>query len=270
MENGETQEKKRNWVPLLVGIIVIFVIILAGILTYYLLRDTPEPAPVAETLTPGFTQPASTMPPPTPAGESETGQVEIQSYTVEPDRIPVGGCANISWLVENADLIQLEENGAVVLDQAPASHTHQTCPPEPGVFVYRLNVSNAAGSANWMELQVIVDAAEAGSGAAPQTQAPAETGSSSPLPMATGPVTINNFYVEPQRTNVGSCATLYWDVLNADQLRLLRDGMSVLTNPQLQGSFEECYNAAATYQYRLEAENSEGNYNVLELQVIVD
>lgn len=270
MENGETQEKKRNWIPILVVIIVILLIVLAGILAYYLLRDSPEPTPASETLVPGVTQAAPTLPPPTAAGESSAGQVVIQSYTVEPERILAGGCANISWLVENADLIQLVENGVIILDQAPANHTYQTCPPEPGVFVYRLNVSNSAGSANWMELQVIADPVEAQSGAANQTPAPPEAQSHEPLPQATGPVTINKFYVEPQRTNVGSCATLYWEIFNADQIQLLRDGVSVMQNPQLQDSFEDCYSAAAIYQYRLEAENSEGNNNVLELQVIVD
>ena len=270
MENGETQEKKRNGIPILVVIIVILLIVLAGILAYYLLRDSPEPTLASETLAPGVTQAAPTLPPPTAAGESSAGQVVIQSYTVESERILAGGCANISWLVENADLIQLVENGVIILDQAPASHTYQTCPPEPGVFVYRLNVSNSAGSANWLELQVIADPIEAQSGAANQTPAPPEAQSREPLPQATGPVTINKFYVEPQRTNVSGCATLYWEVLNADQLRLLRDGVLVVFNPQLQDSFEDCYDAAAVYQYRLEAENSEGNYNVLELQVIVD
>jgi hypothetical protein len=173
-------------------------------------------------------------------------------------------------VVQNEDLVQLKQDGAIVLDQGASSQTYRTCHDSPGTFVFRLEVSNAAGSANWLELQVIADPVEAQSGASNQTPAPPEAQSREPLPQATGPVTINKFYVEPQRTNVGGCATLYWEIINADQIQLLRDGVSVMQNPQLQGSFEDCYSAAATYRYRLEAENSEGSYNVLELQVIVD
>lgn len=61
-----------------------------------------------------------------------------------------------------------------------------------------------------------------------------------------------------------------WEVFNADQIQLFRDGEVVIPSAQLEGTYEDCYEKAGIYVYRLEARNSEGNYNLLELQVIVD
>lgn len=270
MENEVKQGNDRNWVLILAVIIVILFFIGIGLLALFLLRGSQEPEPAAVPTTPVLTQAAPTAPVPTMVQDASAAQVVIQSYIVEPQRILAGGCANISWVVQNADLVQLKQDGLLVLDQAPAIHTYQTCPSAAGSFVYRLEVSNAASSSNWMELQVIADQPVQAAGSQPATPAPPDTGSVAPLPLATGPVTVNNFYIEPQRTNVGGCAIIYWEVLNADQIQLLRDGVAVVPNAQLRGSFEDCYNAAAIYKYRLEAKNSEGSYNVLELQEIVE
>ncbi len=270
MENGAKQGNDRNWLLILAVFIVILLFIGIGLLVLFLLRGSQEPEPAAMPTNPVLTQAAPTAPVPTMVQDASAAQVVIHSYIVKPARITVGGCANISWVVQNADLVQLKQDGLLVLDQAPASHTYQTCPSAPGNFVYRLDVSNAAGSSNWMELQVIADQADPAAGSQPATPVPPDSGSGVPLPLATGPVTINNFYIEPQRTNVGGCAVIYWEVMNADHIQLLRDGVVVVPNAPLQGSFEDCYNAAAIYKYRLEAKNSDGNYNVLELQEIVE
>jgi hypothetical protein len=121
-----------------------------------------------------------------------------------------------------------------------------------------LEAKNGSGSENWMELQIIV---EGNSGA----DSPAAT-----LPPASGNVTINYYYVEPQRIKVGECATIFWEVLNADQVQLLRDEVVVVPYGQLEDSFTDCHNERDIYRYRLEAENSDGIYGVMELQVIVD
>jgi hypothetical protein len=266
MENSNQPDKNNRWLTIIGIIIIILLVIGIGFAAFYFLRETPQPEPTSapatvESTEPLPTQPAYTEPPP-----AESGEIVFQSYAVDPERITAGECVNLTWVVEGADLIQLKRDGAVVLDQAPASHTYQDCLDVSEVYVYRLEASNAANS-NWMELQVIVDLA---SGAAATTQPPGESGSVATLPPATGDVTINYFYVEPERMPAGNCATISWEVLNADQIRLLRDGTVVVPIGQLEDSFQDCHNQSAIYRYRLEAENSEGNYNVLDLQVIVD
>lgn len=265
MQNGEKQENRTNWLLIIGAVIVILLLVGIGLLAVNLLRGSPQPEPAGVASTPELTPAAQST-----VQVTGVGTVVIQSYSVAPERIIAGGCADITWAVQNADLIQLKENNTVILDAASSSQTYRTCPASPGNYVYRLQVSNTAGSSNWMELQVIVDPADQASGSTSQTPAPTDVGSTGVLPQATGPVTINKFNVEPQRTSTGGCATIYWEVMNADQIQLLRDGAAVVPDAQLQGSFEDCFSAAAIYQYRLEAKNSEGNYNVLELQVIVE
>ena len=85
------------------------------------------------------------------------GPVSVQSFTVEPPRIEAGGCVTFSWAVDNADSIQLKRDETVLLENAPASGTYQECPPQKGVFRYRLEASNGSGHYNWSELLVIVD-----------------------------------------------------------------------------------------------------------------
>lgn len=270
MENGDQssqQDKSNRWLMILAAIIIILLIIGIGLLAVYLLRDSPQPEPTSVPATAAPTQVAPTEPAPAEAQPTSSGEVVIQTYAVDRDRIPAGECVNITWVVENADLIQLKRAGELVTDQAPASHTYQDCLDESDIYVYRLEASNKAGSSNWMELQVIVDLP---AGASETTQPPADSAPDATLPPATGKVTVNSFYVEPQRIKVGGCATIYWEVLNADQIRLLRDEEIVVPNGQLQDSFTDCPDKAVIYRYRLEAENSEGNYNIMELQVIVD
>jgi hypothetical protein len=275
MENSgqNDQQGKDNRRLSIIGIIIIILLLIGlGLLVVNLLRGSPEPEPTSVPATAVPTQVAPTEPPSTESAPAEaqptsSGEVIFQTFTIDPERITTGECANLTWVVENADQIQLKRDGAVVLDQAPAIHTFQDCLDVSGIFVYRLEASNTAGASNWMELQVIVDLPP---GSSESTQPPADSAADATLPPATGKVTVNSFYVEPQRIKVGGCATIYWEVQNADQIRLLRDEEIVVPNGQLQDSFTDCLNSAVIYKYRLEAENSEGNYNVLELQVIVD
>jgi hypothetical protein len=259
MESENNSSKVPTWqFWVIIAIIIAFVI--GIILAWIYFRDRLQQPIPTDTLVP--TAEAPTNPPST-----EAGPVVIQSYSVDRERIMVGECVNLTWMVENADIIRLQRNGGLIMDQAPASHTFRDCLNEPQTFVYRLEVENSAGSANWMELQVIVD---------PQPQ-PTATPIPLPtkppelsLPPATGPVTINSYTVDRPRITTGECAIISWEVFNADRIQLLRDGEVILPNTQLKDAYEDCYDEAGIYVYRLEARNSEGNYNLLELQVIVD
>ena len=257
MENDNT----KRWVIILLIIIIFLLCIAVALLAYNYLFSSPETEPTSVPLTAVPTQAAATALPAADDPEPQPtydGSITFQTYSVDRGRIPAGECANISWQVDNADLIQLKQDGAMVLDQAAANYTYQACLDQAGIYVYRLEAQNSAGSDNWMELQVIVEGnSESGS--------PDAT-----LPPASGDLTINYFYVEPQRINVGQCATIYWEVLNADQIQLLRDEVVVVPYGQLEDSFTDCLDERAIYRYRLEAENSDGIYGVMELQVIVD
>ena len=266
MSDSDTQDQSNRWLMIIGVIIIILLIIGIGFAAFYFLRGDPQPEPTSIPATAVPTEAPPTQPAPTEPPPANTGEIVFQSFAVDRERIAAGECAVLSWVVEGADLVQLNRDGAVVLDQAPASHTYQDCLDVSDIYVYRLEASNTANS-NWMGLQVIVDLAP---GAAAPTQPPAENGPAPTLPPATGDVTMNYFYVEPDRIAVGGCATISWEVLNADQIRLLRDGIVVVPIGQLEDSFTDCHNQAAIYRYRLEAENSDNNYNVLELQVIVD
>ena len=264
MGNNETQDENNRWLVIIGVITIILLIIGIVLLTFYFLRGAPEtdPTSVPTTAAPTGVHPTE----PADASSTNSSEIVFQTYNIDRDRISAGECANITWVVDGADLIQLKRDGAVILDQAPPSHTYQDCLDVSDIYVYRLEASNATNS-NWMELQVIVDQSP---GVSAPTQPAGESGPASTLPPATGDVTVNYFYVEPERITVGGCATISWEVLNADQIRLLRDEAVVVPVGKLMDSFSDCHNQAAIYRYRLEAENSEGNYNFLELQLIVD
>lgn len=245
MENTNS----KRWTIILLIIIIFLLCILIGFLAYGYLNDPAEPeSPLQPTVVPTEVQ------------ATNEGPIVFQTFTVDQERILEGECANISWQVDNADLIQLKKDGILVLDLAPAQHTYQACHDQYGIYVYRLEAENGSGSSNWIELQIIVDSDTSSS-----SSSPAAT-----LPPAEGSITINYFYVEPQRINVGQCATIFWEVSNADQVRLIRDETLVLPYGQLEDEFADCHNERSIYRYRLEVENSGGISNFMELQVIVD
>jgi len=86
----------------------------------------------------------------------DSGAVTIQGFTVDTDRVAPGGCVVLAWAVENADLIQLKRDSAVILDNANLKDSYQDCLNDSGTYRYRVEASNSAGFYNWMELQVIV------------------------------------------------------------------------------------------------------------------
>jgi hypothetical protein len=86
---------------------------------------------------------------------------------------------------------------------------------------------------------------------------------------ASGTITFQSYFVEPERINAGECVVLSWAVENADQIVLRRDGSSVVGNAQSSDTFQDCLNQAGIVVYRLEASNSAGESNWMELQVIV-
>lgn len=88
-------------------------------------------------------------------------------------------------------------------------------------------------------------------------------------PPATGPVTIETFTLAPDRIPAGECTTLSWEITNADVVTLSRDG-TVIYNAKAVDSYQDCFDQAGVFRYRLDASNSDGQFfNWSELQVIV-
>jgi hypothetical protein len=123
----------------IIGVIVIVLLIIILIVVLKILNPEPDSGPGA-------------VDPSTPS----TGIVVFQSYYIEPERINAGNCATVSWVVENADNIQLLRDGSVVVNNCRASDSYRDCPKDPSVYKYRLEASNSE-NANWIELQLIVD-----------------------------------------------------------------------------------------------------------------
>jgi hypothetical protein len=95
-----------------------------------------------------------------------------------------------------------------------------------------------------------------------------------PIPVTeqpgTGPITIQSFTVDPTRIQSGQCVIFNWSVQGADIVHLLRDDVVIAEDNGLTDSFKDCLDQAGIYRYRLEASNTDGFYQWMELQVIVD
>ena len=91
------QKRQRTWI--IIGVIVSAILILAiGIL-------------IIKTLTTGDFDDSSVDEPRNPPA---TGAVVIQSFTLEPARIQVGECTNLSWSVNNAEIVTLSRNDELI------------------------------------------------------------------------------------------------------------------------------------------------------------
>lgn len=141
-------------VCLVVGGLLFFNVVSRTVVTtpFPSIEAVTVPAPLA-TSTPAGTAappPAATLPP-------AEGNVSILTFVVEPSRIQAGECATLSWSVRNADEVFLLRDGEPIYTQAGLDDQFEDCLPQPGVYRYRLEAGNRTGSANFVELQVIVD-----------------------------------------------------------------------------------------------------------------
>jgi hypothetical protein len=92
-----------------------------------------------------------------PRNPPATGAVTIQSFSLEPERITVGECVNLTWVVTNAETVTLSRDGSVIYN-ALMEDSYRDCLDQTGVFRYRVDASNSDGQFyNWSELQVIVE-----------------------------------------------------------------------------------------------------------------
>ncbi|HSO26450.1 MAG TPA: hypothetical protein VLS48_00145 [Anaerolineales bacterium] len=109
----------------------------------------PLDTPVAPTMIPETAAP--------PAAPTAQGNVRINAFTVDPDRINAGQCATLSWTVQNADDVVLLRDEEPIFTNAGLEDEFQDCRSQPGIYRYRLEAGNQSGSTNFLELQLIVD-----------------------------------------------------------------------------------------------------------------
>ena len=89
-------------------------------------------------------------------------------------------------------------------------------------------------------------------------------------PPVSGAVGIQSFSLEPGRIKAGECTTLSWNITKAEIVTLSRDG-ELIYNALMVDSYQDCLDQPGIYRYRIDANNSNGQFfNWSELQVIVE
>jgi len=108
------------------------------------------------------TQPTATPLPNTPTAVPATATPappQILSFNVSPEQIEAGNCVNINWSVGGiVTVIRLLRNGAVILDNAPASSAAPDCLNDAGTYTYRLEANGPNGRQDVQERTVNVTA----------------------------------------------------------------------------------------------------------------
>lgn len=146
--NQESKSKNKILIVLVV-ILGIIVVILVGIL---IANSLDSSGSSEETTVPGAAEPVN----PPVNNPPATGPVTIESFTLTPDRISVGDCVTLSWIIKNAEVVTLSKDGTQIYNGKIVDN-YQDCPSQAGVYRYRLDASNSNGQYfNWSELQVIV------------------------------------------------------------------------------------------------------------------
>jgi polar amino acid transport system substrate-binding protein len=188
-------------------------------------------------------------------GTVETRQIWIQVTTVPgapvisrfdlnpPYEITAGQCVQISWQVQGTvNNVKLSRDQTVLRNGAPVEGSVQDCPPGTGTVTYTLEASGPGGTSRLQESLTI--------------KAPAPQPTATPsLPQ---PPIIDVFSVDPVSIQAGQCVTGYWNVRDATEIVILRNGVVVLDNAQPQGSAQDCLNTTGTVVYRLHASNAGG------------
>jgi len=199
-----------------------------------------------------------------------SGPITFEFFTLDMDQILIGECITLAWEVKNSDNITLLRNDSPVLQAANAEDSFRDCLDQADTYIYHLEANNEAGYSEWMEAHVV---------AIKPTKTPVPTESPTLAPTlypviqstpAYGQITIMFFSLEPTQINLGKCVELKWEVLNADTLRVLRNGEILLPFAHAKSSFQDCPSKTGIYRYRLETENSSGHSNYLELELMVN
>ena len=210
--------------------------------------------------------PAPTDAPPTATPPPVTSP-RITGFTVSPGRVEIGQCVNIAWSTDHSDYTRLTRNGAVLIDQGPVNNSGvQDCPSDAGINNYQLDAFNFSGQSDTVSVPVQVDQG------APPTATP-EPPTATPIPPTVEPPTatpepptatpppaapvINQFMLDQTEIILGECVNLSWS-FSGDSLALaqiFRNEQVWLSDVPLDGSQEDCPQAAGLTTYRLKVDS---------------
>ena len=124
----------------------------------------------------------------------------------------------------------------------------QDCPTDAGSVEYALEASGPGGASRktaYVTVNQIVN-----------TPTPTPVPTTTPVPQ---PPTIYSFAVAPTQISTGECVRITWNTGGGTtNVRIVRDGQTLLDNAPLTGSETDCLSAAGTYNYGVEVRNATG------------
>jgi ABC-type amino acid transport substrate-binding protein len=166
----------------------------------------------------------------------------VERFTVDPDnQITLGQCVDIRWKVSgDVNSIKITSNGNSLWDNAPIQGQTQDCPGAPGNVAYGIAASGPGGTSEGHHTIYVVGEA---------------TATPEPPPPPNDPV-IQAFSATPEQIAVGACVTLQWKTGGGTSwVNIFRGDDTVWENAPLQGTVQDCPDAAGTVDYRLIAYN---------------
>jgi ABC-type amino acid transport substrate-binding protein/heat shock protein HslJ len=117
---------------------------------------------------------------------------KVDQFSVLPEQLTVGGCAELRWTVagEGAS-IRIERSGVTLVEGASRSGTGTDCPSQPGSLRYQITAADEEGRTDSVEVTVRVVAPEP----ATPSLAPAAAPAVAPPATATAETPVGNEYV---------------------------------------------------------------------------
>lgn len=180
---------------------------------------------------------------PSPTPTSNDIPAVISQFSTTPAQIQVGQCVTINWSVTgNPTVVQIFRNQAPLVGNATANGTRQDCVSQVGVYIYRIEATNAIGRiTDARESSVVVLAATTATPTATPTQTP------------TGSV-IDYFTSSTNDLNLGDCLLLSWSFQGNGQSsgQITRNGEVLLIDPPAVGTQYDCPVATGLMTYTLE------------------
>ena len=86
--------------------------------------------------------------------DAQTPGPIIQSFTVNSTRIPLGGCVTLRWATANATSVNLSRSLVLLLNNWNPNATVDDCPPQTGVYEYRLDAFGNGQSSQRLIVEV--------------------------------------------------------------------------------------------------------------------
>ena len=182
-------------------------------------------------------RPAATATPsqPAPTATPSTPPVVINSFTVNPNEVPVGQCFQVSWNFDHREAlstVRLLRNNNLIAQDMPANGATQDCPNAPGTLTYSLQIISVSkfGAQEDVTVNVV--------GSLPE------------------PPAISLFEAVPDQLSVGQCVELTWQ-FSGDDLALAQifRGDQVIGNDlAANGVLEDCPAEPGQIIYRLQVD----------------